>query len=74
MAIVAENDPRYYDEINLLKKGGNYGFPGQSLPSSSTSYRLQTDNVSAIKPARTYYPPIIPAQAIFYDQNKFPSS
>ena len=26
-AIVAENDPRYYDEINLLKKGGNYGFP-----------------------------------------------
>jgi glucose/arabinose dehydrogenase len=72
MAIVAENDPRYYDEINLLKKGGNYGFPGHSS-SSATSSRLQTDNVSAIKPARTYNPPIIPAQAIFYDQNKFPT-
>ena len=71
MGIVAENDPRYYDEINLLKKGGNYGFPDGS--SSSTSSRLQTDNVSAIKPARTYNPPIIPAQAIFYDQNKFPT-
>ena len=71
IAIVAENDPSKYDEINLLKKGGNYGFPDHS--SSSTSSRLQTDNVSAIKPARTYYPPIFPAQAIFYDQNKFPA-
>lgn len=71
MGIVAENDPRYYDEINLLKKGGNYGFP---LPSSSsTQSPLQTDNVSAIQPVRTYNPPIIPAQAIFYDQNKFPA-
>jgi hypothetical protein len=70
-AIVAENDPRYYDEINLLKKGGNYGFPDHS--SSSTSSPLQTDNVSAIQPVRTYNPPIIPAQAIFYDQNKFPA-
>ena len=72
MAIVAENDPRYYDEINLLKKGGNYGFPSQSS-SSSTSSSLQSDNVSAIKPVRTYNPPIIPAQAIFYDQDKFPA-
>ena len=71
-AIVAENDPRYYDEINLLKKGGNYGFPDHSS-SSSTSSPLQTDNVSAIQPVRTYNPPIIPAQAIFYDQNKFPA-
>ena len=71
MAIVAENDRRFYDEINLLKKGGNYGFPNS--PSSSTSSRQQTDNVSAIKPASTYNPPIIPAQAIFYDQNKFPT-
>ena len=71
MGIVAENDPRFYDEINLLMKGGNYGFPDG--PSSSTSSRQQTDNVSAIKPVRTYNPPIIPAQAIFYDQNKFPT-
>jgi glucose/arabinose dehydrogenase len=74
MEIVAENDARNFDEVNLLKKGGNYGFPGQSLPSSSsTPFRLQTDNVSAIKPARTYFPPITPAQTIFYDENKFPA-
>jgi glucose/arabinose dehydrogenase len=73
MGIVAENDARNFDEVNLLKKGGSYGFLGQSLPSSSTSYGLQTDNVSAIKPARSYFPPITPAQAIFYDENKFPA-
>lgn len=76
IAIVAENDPRYLDEINVLKKGGYYGFPGLSSSSSSsspTSSVLQTDNASAIKPARTYNPPIIPAQAIFYDHNKFPA-
>ena len=38
MGIVAENDARNFDEVNLLKKGGNYGFLGQSLPSSSTPY------------------------------------
>lgn len=76
MAIVAENDPRYFDEVNVLKKRGFYGFPGpssSSSSSSSTSSLLQTDNASAIKPARTYNPPIIPAQAIFYDHNKFPA-
>ena len=43
------------------------------MPSSSTPNRLQVDNVSAIKPARTYFPPITPFQAIFYDENKFPT-
>jgi glucose/arabinose dehydrogenase len=70
-AIVAETDPRYYDEINLLKKGANYGFPYHS--SSPTSSTQQTDNISAIPPVRTYDPPIIPAQAIIYDKNKFPA-
>lgn len=71
MALVAENDVINKDEINLLEKGGNYGFPGKSL--SSATHKLQTDNISAIQPARTYYFPITPAQAIFYDENKFPA-
>ena len=29
MGIVSENDARNNDEINVLKKGGNYGFLGQ---------------------------------------------
>ncbi len=69
--LVAENDAKNNDEINLLKRGGNYGFPDQSL--SSTPNRAQTDNLSAIKPIRTYFSPITPAQAIFYDGNKFPA-
>ncbi len=55
-AIVAENDARYHDEINVLTKGGNYGFPlVQLTPPSSLVRSSQTDNNSAIKPARTYY-------------------
>jgi glucose/arabinose dehydrogenase len=71
MALVAENDAINKDEVNLLKKGGNYGFPGQSL--SSATHKPQTDNISAIQPARTYYFSITPAQAIFYDESKFPA-
>lgn len=73
-AIVAENDARYHDEINVLKKGGNYGFPvAQPSPSSSPVLSSQTDNSSAIKPARTYYNAITPTQAVYYDGNKFPT-
>jgi glucose/arabinose dehydrogenase len=73
-AITAENDARSNDEINVLKKGGNYGFPATqqqptSLPSALESL---TDNRSDIMPARTYYKTITPAQAIYYDSNKFP--
>lgn len=71
MALVAENDAINKDEINLLEKGGNYGFPGQSLPPAT--HKPQTDNISAIQPARTYFFPITPAQAIFYDENKLPA-
>jgi glucose/arabinose dehydrogenase len=67
MALIAENDVRGKDEINLLKKGGNYGFPG--LTSPAVPYRLQADNISAIKPIRPYYVPITPTQAIFYGNN-----
>ncbi len=73
-AIIAENDARYHDEINVLTKGGNYGFPAvQPTPPSSLVRSSQTDNSSTIKPARTYYNPITPTQAVYYDGNKFPA-
>ena len=44
-AIVAENDVRHNDEINVLKKGGNYGFPvAQSTLSSPPAQTSQTAN------------------------------
>ena len=33
--VVTENGEAHYDEINILKKGGNYGFPNTQPPSRS---------------------------------------
>lgn len=76
--LVAENGGRYNDEINVLKKGGNYGFPYKSKiisPSqpSQSNYIPPTDNITAEAPARTYFKLITPTQMIFYDGNKFPA-
>jgi len=63
--IVTENGPESYDEINKIEKGGNYGWPTQ-----------QPGNVppeladSSIKPLRSYWLPIAPAQAIYYDGDR----
>jgi hypothetical protein len=58
----------------VLKKGDNYGFPFKQSSQQKTSIKsTQTDNSSAIPPARTYYKLITPTQAIFYDGNKFPA-
>ena len=70
MAIVAENDARNHDEINILKRGENYGFPVSPQLSVGKS---QTDNPSAVQPVRTYYKTITPTQIVYYDGNKFPS-
>ena len=69
MGIVTETDPSHYDEINVLEKGENYGFPAAG---TSTVRSSDTDNSSAIKPARTYYKTVTPTQALYYDGNKFP--
>ncbi len=73
IAIVAENDASRHDEINVLKKGGNYGFPVAQIPPSSSPLSSLTDNSSAIQPVRTYYSTITPTQAIYYDGNQFPA-
>ena len=79
MGIVAENDASKYDEINLLEDGQDYGYPlvqeTLSSPSSSVETMIgttETGNSSVIKPARTYYNPITPTQAIYYDGDRFP--
>jgi len=70
--IVGENDVIHHDEINLLESGGDYGYPvKQQQQSSSQAKLIQTDNGSAIEPARTYYKIITPTQMVFYDDNRF---
>lgn len=60
-------------KINLLQKGGNYGFSANHHHlHSSHSKPIQTYNSSEVKPARNYYKIITPTQAIFYDGTKYP--
>jgi glucose/arabinose dehydrogenase len=70
-AVVAENDARYHDEINVLKKGGNYGYPSKQILLRPNSKTVQTDNSSGIPPSRAFFKVITPTQMIFYDNNKF---
>ena len=68
--IVTENGDYYYDEINLIQKGGNYGFPIFQPP--NVAPELSNDSTS-IKPIRSYWSTIAPTQAIYYTGDKFPS-
>jgi glucose/arabinose dehydrogenase len=67
LGIVTENGDAHYDEINILEKGGNYGFAMSQVPTKSPL----RDNISSVKPVRAYWETIAPTQAIFYDANKF---
>ena len=70
IGIVTENGDYYYDEINLIQKGGNYGFPIFQPP--NVAPELSNDSTS-IKPLRSYWNTIAPTQAIYYSGDKFPS-
>jgi hypothetical protein len=66
--LVTENGDVRYDEINLIKKGGNYGFP-TSQPANLPPERA---NDTSIKPLRSYWETIAPTQMIYYDGNALP--
>jgi glucose/arabinose dehydrogenase len=70
LGIVTENGDTLYDEINLVQKGGNYGYP--SLQPVNRLPELANSS-SSIKPLRSYFSTIAPTQALFYTGNKFPS-
>ena len=72
--IVAENNPSRNNEINVLRKGENYGsMPGDQQQQSPKSGVPKIGSSMAIKPARTYQKVMAPSQVLFYDDNKFPS-
>jgi plastocyanin len=68
--IITEPGDYHYDKINLIHKGGNYGFPNL-LPPNSPSPNSFTNN-SAIKPLISYWQTITPTQAIYYTGDKIP--
>ena len=59
--IITENGDFHYDEINLIQKGGNYGFPALQPPNIAPELFR---NNSSIKPLRSYWQTIGPTQAI----------
>ena len=70
--IVTENNPSRNDEINVLRKGENYDSPAMEQQSLKAGVP-KMGNISAIEPVRTYHKAMMPTQALFYDDNKFPS-
>ena len=52
IGIVTENGDVLYDEINLIKKGGNYGYP--IFQPSNISPELSNSTLD-IKPLRSYW-------------------
>ena len=66
--IVTENGDTHFDELNLLQRGGNYGFPSLQYPTLSS---LVTKS-NFIQSLREYDRVIAPAQAIFYTGIKYP--
>lgn len=67
--LVSENGDYYYDEINLVKKGGNYGFP--SFQPANKAPELANLSTSII-PLRSYWNTIAPTQMIYYEGDKIP--
>ena len=61
IGIVTENGDVLYDEINLIKKGGNYGFP--TFQPANISPELSNSTVD-IKPLRSYWKTQGPTQAL----------
>jgi hypothetical protein len=66
--LVTENGDVRYDEINLITKGGNYGFP-TSQPANLPPERA---NDSSVKPLRSYWDTIAPTQMIYYEGDAVP--
>jgi aldose sugar dehydrogenase len=69
-----EMGPRGGDELNLIERGGNYGYPavsngdhydGRSIPDHDTQPRFKAPKV-------TWNPVISPASLVFYSGSEFP--
>jgi glucose/arabinose dehydrogenase len=66
--VITENGDFHYDEINIIQKGGNYGFPTLQPPNLPP----ERGDKDSIKPVRSYWDTIAPTQMIYYDGDAVP--
>lgn len=69
IGVIAENGDELYDEINLITKGGNYGFPTLQPPNIPPE---KADPNSSILPIRSYWRTPTPTQTIYYTGDRYP--
>ncbi len=70
-----EHGPRGGDELNLIERGGNYGWPVISYGKEYTSFRSigeGTHKEGMEQPKKFYIPSIAPSSLIQYNGNAFP--
>jgi glucose/arabinose dehydrogenase len=66
--LVTENGDFRYDEINIIEKGGNYGFPTLQPPNLPP----ERGDDASIKPIRSYWDTIAPTNMIYYTGDTVP--
>ncbi len=66
LGLIAENGDDLYDEINIITKGGNYGFPTMQPPNIAPE---TGDSNSSILPIRSYWRTPAPTQTIYYESD-----
>jgi glucose/arabinose dehydrogenase len=70
-----EHGPRGGDEVNLIKKGANYGWPEISygINYNGTTLTDETEKSGMAQPALYWTPSIAPSDMIYVSSDKYPS-
>jgi glucose/arabinose dehydrogenase len=68
-----ENGPAGGDEVNVIQRGGNYGWPDVSFGRTYEGQRIVGFKEGTITPVIFWAPSIAPSGMMFYTGNKFPA-
>ena len=67
-----ENGPAGGDEVNVIQRGGNYGWPDVSFGRTYEGQRIVGFKAGTITPVIFWAPSIAPSGMMFYTGDKFP--
>jgi glucose/arabinose dehydrogenase len=72
MLYASEHGDALEDELNIIQKGGNYGWPKVEGFCDQSAEKQFCDSAKIIEPVKAWTPTIAPAGITFYNQNLFP--